>query len=281
MKKVKIFADSTCDLSPELLERYEIGIVPLYINMEGKSLRDGIEVDVDMLFESFNRTKKLPKTSAPSPGDVLRGFSPYLDEGYEIVHITINSNFSVSYQNACMVASEHAGIYVVDSSTLSTSMGLLVIRAAEMAQNGLEAREIFLRLTELKKKSVTNFIVDTLEYAYKGGRCSMLTAFGANLLKLRPCFHIDGNGIMTVIKKFRGNFSQVALDYTKYVMSLPNIDYQRLFISYTQMSEEVLNAVVKCVKELSNFKEILITKTGCTIATHGGPNTLALFYMNK
>lgn len=280
-KKVAVTSDSGCDMFPELYKQYNVGIVPLYINMENKSLRDGMEINPPDIFASVPRTKKIPKTAAPPPADFSALFRSYIEDGYEIVHISLNSVFSSSYQNAFLAAQEFDGVYVIDSKTLSTAQGLLVIRAVEMAREGVSAQDIYDHILSIRHKPFAHFVLDTLEYAYRGGRCSILTMFGANLLKLRPCLAVDANGVLSVGKKFRGNFPQVALAYTEYMLSQPDIDYRRVFISYTSLADEVLRSVIERIKQEEKFKEILITKTGCTISCHGGPNTLAIFYMKK
>lgn len=279
MGKVLISADSGCDLFPTLYKDYKINIVPLYITMEGSCLLDGKETDADAIFESVQRTKKIPKTSAPPPSDFYASFKPYIEQGYEIVHIAMNSVFSCSYQNACIAAEEFKGVYVIDSRTISTAMGLLVLQAAEMRDNGKSAKEIADHITAVRHKPRCEFVLDTLEYAYKGGRCSVLQMFGANLLRLRPCLKVDSSGVLSVYKKFRGSFSQVALQYAQAILDYKDIDYSRVFISHTGISQTILDSVVDVIKAAGKFKDILITRCGCTISCHGGPNTLAVFYM--
>jgi DegV family protein with EDD domain len=281
LKKVLISSDSCCDLFPDLYKKYNINIIPLYISIEGKSLRDQIEINPEDIYLNVEATKKIPKTAAPTPTDFSNSFKPYLDEGYEIVHLSINSNFSCSYQNACIAAAELKGVYVIDTLTISTAMGLLVIKAAQMRDSGISAAEIAKKLEEIKSKPNTSFLLDNLEYAHKGGRCSTLQMLGANLLRLRPCLHVDQQGIIKVIKTFRGNFAQAIVSYTKYMLEQLDIDYSRVFISHTGMAKELLDKVINMVKAEGKFKEILVTTTGCTIACHGGPNTLAVFYMKN
>lgn len=279
-KKVKIFADSSCDLSPELIKRYNVGIVPLYITCGEDTFRDNDDITVDGLFAYVKQHGKLPKTSAPPPADYINFFQPFIDADMEIVYIALNSGFSASYQNACIAANKLPNIHIIDSQNISSCIGLLVIKASEMADEGKSASEIAQYIESIKHTPNAVFVLDRLDYAAKGGRCSILTAFGANLLRLRPCLEVK-KGVLSVGKKFRGSFEQVALEYTKYVLSFKNIDFSRLFISYTAMSKDILDKVIETVKSLTNFKEIFITRTGCTIATHGGPNTLAVFYLTK
>ena len=280
MKKVKICCDSTCDLSPELIERYDIGIIPLYVNFPSKSYKDGVDINVDKMFDIVKSTKTTPKTSAPPPEDYKKFYKQFIDEGYEIVHLCIGQSLSCSYQNACIAAKKLEGVYPIDSLSLSTAMGLLAIKARELADEGKSAKEIFDYIESVKAEQSVLFIIDTLDFAVKGGRCNMLTAWGANFLRLKPCFMMK-NGVLSVTKKFRGSFNHVALEYAKFVLAIKNIDYSKVFISYTQMSKDLLDKVVATIKSLADFKEIFVTQTGCTIATHGGPNTLAIFYMVK
>ncbi len=280
-RQVAVTSDSGCDLFPELYKQYDIGIVPLYITTEEQSLLDGVEINPPDIFKSVARTKKVPKTAAPAPANFEELFRERVEAGCDVVHISLNSVFSSSYQNACIAAEAFEGVYVLDSRTLSTAQGLLCLKAVELARSGMPAKEIYEHILSIRHMPFTEFVLDTLEYAYRGGRCSILTMFGANLLKLRPCLAVDNEGVLSVSRKFRGAFPQVALQYTEYMLSQPDIDYRRVFISYTSLDDEVLRSVVDRVRAENKFKEILITRTGCTISCHGGPNTLAVFYMKK
>ena len=184
--KVKIISDSTCDLSPELLAKYEIAIVPLYVLMGDKTQKDGLEVTPEDTYAYVSETGKLPSTSAPNLGDFVDEFKKWRDEGYEVVHFNISSDFSSSYQNACTAASEMDGVQVVDTRNLSTGSGLVVLHAAELAQQGKSAAEIKEACDAMADKVEASFVVDSIDYLHKGGRCSSVAALGANLLKLKP-----------------------------------------------------------------------------------------------
>lgn len=279
IKKVKISADSTCDLSKELIEKYDISIIPLYINMEGKSLLDGIEVSPDDIFESVSKTNKIPKTSAPNYSDYEKFFTDLTKDGSEVVHISINSAFSSSYANAKTTAADFDGIYVVDSLSLSTAMGLLVILAAELAQEGYTAAQIAAEIELQKQKLNNSFLLSTLDYAHKGGRCSALMVLGANLLKLKPRLLIDKMGNLKVDKKYRGSLANVAIDYVKDILSEKALNTKRAFVSHTGVPKEIIDNILKVVKEIANFKEVIVTRCGCTITCHGGPGTLAVFFL--
>lgn len=280
--KVKIISDSTCDLSKELLEKYDISIVPLYVVMNDKTMRDGLEVTPEDIYEYVDKNGKLPSTSAANIGDYLEAFKFWREQGYEIVHFDISSDFSSTHRNACMAAAEVGGVYVVDSRNLSTGQGLLVLHGAEMAQSGKSAKEIYEECTALTSKIEASFVVDSIDYLYKGGRCSALAAFGANLLKLKPCIEVK-DGKMNPGKKYRGNISRVMLNYVEErLRGRDDIDKSRIFITHTKCSKEDVEAVRKKILEICpDFKEILETTAGCTVTTHCGPNTLGILFIRK
>jgi len=279
---IKITADSACDLSSELLEKYDITILSLYVTMSnGEAFQDHVDAFPADVFKNVSVYGKIPKTSAPNVQDYIDVFSSYIDQGYEIVHLSLNSVFSSSFQNACLASQQLENVFVFDTKAVSASIGLLAIKAAEMAQAGKSAIRIYQELFKLRDKMKPMFMLDSLDYAVKGGRCSILTAFGANLLKLKPCLALDDQGQMHVAKKFRGTFASAALDYVKHVLSAPNIDYSRLYICYTEIQKGTLDLILNFVEGIKKFSEVLVSQTGCVIATHGGPNTLALFYMTN
>lgn len=280
--KVKIISDSTCDLSKELIEKYNISIVPLYVVMNDKTMRDGLEVTPEDIYEYVDKNGKLPSTSAVNIEDYIEIFKYWHEQGYEIVHFDISSEFSSTYRNACMAAEEVGGVYVVDSRNLSTGQGLVVVHGAEMAQSGKSAKEIFEECTALTSKIEASFVVDSIDYLYKGGRCSALAAFGANLLKLKPCIEVK-DGKMSPGKKYRGNISRVMLSYVEERLKGRNdIDKSRIFITHTKCSDEDIKAVKQKILEICpDFKEILETTAGCTVTTHCGPNTLGILFIRK
>ncbi len=280
--KVKIISDSTCDLSKELLEKYRISIVPLYVIINDKMKKDGIEVTPEEIYSYVNDTGKLPTTSAPNINDYLEVFKLWREQGYEIVQFCISSDFSSSYHNACIAAEETGGVYVVDSRNLSTGNGLLVLHGAEMAEKNFSAKEIAEECSKLTSKVEASFVVDRIDYLYKGGRCSALAAFGANLLNLKPCIEVAG-GKMKPGKKYRGNISRVILNYVAdRLCDRDDIDKHRIFITHTKCGSEDVENVREKIKELCNdFEEILETTAGCTITTHCGPNTLGILFMKK
>ena len=192
MQKIKITCDSTCDLSPELYEKYDISAIPLGVTLGDDFHHDGVDVTAQEIFSFVDKTGVLPKTSAISMGEYTDFFKPYLDAGYAIIHINISSDFSICYQNACLAARELGNVYPVDSRNLSTGSGHLALCAAEMAQQGMDAEAIAAELTKLQSRVDTSFVLQTLEYLKKGGRCSSVVALGANLLSLRPEIDVHG-----------------------------------------------------------------------------------------
>ena len=281
-KKVKITADSTCDLSPELIDKYDIAIIPLHIILGEKSLLDGLEVQPPMLFDHFKATGELPKTAAVAELEFLEFFKGYLEQGYDIVHIDISSEFSACYQNACIAAGQLEGVYVVDSRNLSTGVGHVVLRGAELAAQGLSAQEIHRELTGSVDKLDVSFVLDTLEFLRKGGRCSTVAALSANLLSLKPCIEVR-DGRMGVGKKYRGTLKRCLTEYVKDKLEgRDDIDTHRIFVTHTVQNDPELVAYIKeIVRSTHDFDEVIETTAGCTVSGHCGPNTLGVLFYTK
>ena len=280
--KVKITSDSTCDLSPALIEQYNIGIAPLTVNLGDNALKDGVEINPEDIYAYVEREAKLPTTSAVNVSEYTDFFSRYTGEGYAVVHFCISSEFSACCQNARLAAEEQENVYVVDSRNLSTGQGLLVLRGAELAAQGMEAADIADACAALADKVEASFVVDSIDYLYKGGRCSALAAFGANLLQLKPCIEV-ADGKMHPGKKFRGRISRATLDYvTDRLKDREDIDKSRVFITYTAYDEEDLKKVRAKVQEFApDFAEVLETTAGCTVTCHCGPGTLGVLFIRK
>lgn len=279
---VKIISDSTCDLSPELLAQYDIDIVPLYVVMGDKTLKDGLEATPDDIYRFVDDTGVLPKTSAPNLGDFVDAFKPYAEQGTEVVHFNISADFSSSYATACLAAEEVGGVEVVDTRNLSTGSGLVVLHAAELARAGKSAKEIADECRALTAKVEASFVVDSIDYLHKGGRCSSVAALGANLLKLKPCIEVT-EGKMKSAKKYRGNIDKVILNYvTDRLSGCDDIDKHRIFITHTRCSAEIVEQVREKINTLApGFEEILETTAGCTITSHCGPYTLGILFIRK
>lgn len=280
--KLKIISDSTCDLSKEILEKYDISTVPLYINMGGNMLKDGIEVTPNDIYAHVKQTGVLPKTAAPNLSDYLDVFNYWHDLGYEIICFCISSDCSSSYQNACTAAQMVGDTYVVDTRNLSSGEGHVVLYGAELAQKGATAEEIQKACIEVAPRVEASFVIDSIDFLYKGGRCSSLAAFGANLLKLKPCIDVT-DGKMAPSKKYRGNIEKVILDYvTDRLKGRTDIIKHRIFITHTGCSREVVAQVRDKINEIMpGFDEITETFAGCTVTSHCGPNTLGILFIRS
>ncbi|MBQ9534618.1 MAG: DegV family protein [Clostridia bacterium] len=280
--KIKITSDSTCDLSPELVQKFDIGVVPLSVAFGEDIRKDGVSAVPEDIYDFVARTGTLPKTSAVNVEEYTDFFRPWREQGYEVVHFNISALFSSSHQNACVAAEELGGVHVVDSRNLSTGQGLLVLHAAELARQGLSAAEIAQACRKLAPKVEASFVIDSLEYLHKGGRCSALARFGANLMKLKPCIEVR-DGAMEPGKKYRGAIDSVILDYIRDRLSgREDIDPHRVFVTHTCRERETVEAAKRLVQELAPyFDEVLETTAGLTVTTHCGPDTLGVLFMRK
>lgn len=280
-KNIIISSDSTSDLSPELKERYNIKTIPMGITLGDKTYRDGIEINPDDVYEHHRKTGELPKTTAINVGESEEFFRESTKDGSAVIHFTISSSMSSTYNNARMAAEEFEDVYVIDSKNLSTGGGLLIIAAAEMAKAGKEPKEIVDEINRLADCVDASFVIDSLEYLYKGGRCSALSVLGANLLKLKPCIEVK-NGSMGVGKKYRGKFGEVLKTYAKERLeNSEDIDLDRVFVTHAGCDPEIVNSVVEVVKETLPFKEVFVTRAGCTVSSHCGANTLGVLFIRK
>ncbi len=279
---IKITADSTCDLSPELIEKYDITITPLRIVRGDESLKDGVEIMPEDIFAYVESGAGICKTAAVNIEEYRQCFSEALKDHEAIVHFTISSDMSACFQNARIAAEEFSNIYVVDSRNLSTGIGHLVIDAAIMASEGLSAQEIYDTVTADRDKLEVSFVINTLKYLYKGGRCSAVAALGANLLQLKPCIEVK-DGKMDVGRKYRGSFEKCIMQYVdERLEGREDLNYKRIFITCTgDVDAELLKSVKSRVRELGPFEEIIHTKAGGTISNHCGPNCLGLLYYRK
>ena len=283
MKPVILSADSTCDLGKELTEKYQVQLCPYHVELDGKSYRDGVDLEPDFIYQVYREKKILPKTSAINISEYEEHFKRWTDQGCEVVHITLGHGLSSSYQNCCMAAADLPGVYVIDSCNLSTGTGLLVLEAASRIAQGMEAKQVAEQVEALVKKVSASFVIDTLEFLYKGGRCSALQMLGANLLSLKPSIVVNTeDGSMSVGKKYRGTLDKALLHYVSdQLKGRTDLNEERVFITHSGISEERLDSVKKAVEELGAFKEILVTRAGCTISSHCGPNTLGVLFLTK
>ena len=281
MKKVIITSDGACDLSKEIISKYDIKVIPMPITMGTDSYLDGIDATALDVFKFFEDTGDLAKSSATPVPTYEQEFKKYLDEGYEVVHIGLSSKLSATFNNSVLSSEDLEGCYCVDSKNLSTGIGLLVIEAAIARDKGMSAAEIAEHVSSLTKKVSASFVIDTLKYMVKGGRCSSVAALGANMLQLKPCIEVN-DGAMSVVKKYRGKLSACLTSYIKdRLENNDNIDTSRIFVTHSHCSPEIVELVKSEVSKYKKFDEILETTAGCTISVHCGPNTLGILFFNK
>ena len=280
-KPVVITADSTCDLSQELRDRYQIHIIPLTILLGDESYLDGVDFTTADIYSRYRSDGTLPKTSAPSIQQFIDFFTPFLEAGYEVVHLDISSELSVSFNDARLAAMELEGVYPVDSRMLSTGLGLLCLEGAECRDRGMSAAEIAAHLSSLTDKVDTSFVLDTLEFMWKGGRCSGIAALGANLLHLKPALEMK-DGKLGVYKKYRGSIQAVYKQYVKERLSGKEIRPAHIFITDSgEVPEETLEMLANMVREAVPGAEVHFTKAGCTVTSHCGPKTLGVLFLRK
>jgi DegV family protein with EDD domain len=281
MSNIKITCDSTCDLPHELYTKYDVDVIALSVALGDTLHRDGVDITAPELFHYVKESGTLPKTSAVSMGEYMDVFGKYVDEGRTVIHINLSSNLSASHQNAVLAAQELGNVYVVDSQNLSTGSGHLVVEAAEMAAQGLDAETIVARLNEMKERLDVSFVLQTLEYLQKGGRCSSVATLGARALQLRPEIRV-ADGSMGVGKKYRGSMEKSVLDYVRgRLEGRDDVDTQRIFVTHSPMDQAVVDKVIALVKELHPFEEVIETNAGCTICSHCGPNCLGVLFFKK
>ena len=281
MNKIKITCDSTCDLTEKLYKEYDVEVISLCVSLGDDLYRDGVDIQSEDIFAYVSEKGTLPKTSAISVGEYEKVFRKYTEQGYQIVHINLSSNLSSCHQNALIAAKEVGGVYPVDSLNLSTGSGHLVIEAANMAKKGMAAEEIVEKLCQLREKLDVSFVLQTLDYLRKGGRCSALTALGANLLQLRPEIEVK-DGKMGVGNKYRGKMDKSISDYVKgRLEGRTDLVLDRIFVTHSGVPAEIVADVKEQVKKLQPFAEVIETKAGCTITSHCGPNCLGVLFFKK
>lgn len=282
MAKVALFADGAGDIPLEIVEKYNIGQLYGVITIDSKEYIDKLTITPLEMFDLAKTTKSLPKTSAVNSNQYIEAFKPYLDEGYEIVLINLSSQISMAHHNALMVANEREDIYVVDSRSLSSGIAHLVIEAGELRNKGCSAKEIYDVLLVLRDKVHATFILDTLEYMAAGGRCSTVTAFGANILGIKPCIEMDEIGKLQVVKKYRGNLTKVIPEYIKdQLTNMQGIRTDKIFITYSSATPEVIKVARDAIEKIASFETIYETTASCTIATHCGPGTIGILFMEE
>ncbi len=286
MNKVVIFSDSTCDLSSELITAHDIQIVPLYITIGEKSYKDGVEITTLQMFEKVSNNEGFPKSSASTPVDFYLAFKPYVDQGYDIIYTGISAKMSSCLQNAKLAADEfdeeqRKHIYLVDSGELSTGIGLLLLKTCKWRDQGFPAGEIILKMEELIPHIRAQFVIDTLDYLHKGGRCSSLTQLFGTTFKIHPQIKVE-DGRMIVGKKTMGSTARaIKFMVDEFLELFDDIDHEFVFITHCEAPESaaaICKQIAEVAPEIENFYE---TKAGVVISSHCGPGCIGILYIMR
>ena len=278
---IKILSDSTCDLPAEVLEKYNVKMIPLTVIKDGKEFTDGVDITPADIFSHVANGGSLCSTAANNIGEYVEHFAQYADDYDGIIHINISAEFSSCYQNACLAAEDFPNVRVIDSRNLSTGQGLVVLKACELAKECNDLDEIAEKLRAFTEKVEASFLLDRLYYMVKGGRCSAAAALGANLLNLKPCIEVK-NGKMGVVKKYRGNYAKCLASYVKdRLADRDDVDKGTLFVTRTPVTDECMNAVKGAVEQYNDFETTYWNEAGCTVSCHCGPGTLGVLFVRK
>ena len=279
--KIRITADSTCDLSPEYVARHGVEIIPLTVTMGEKDYTDGVDIAPDDIFRHVDAGGALPKTAAINTADYRARFKRLLEDCDAIVHFNISADFSSCYANA-VAASQGLPVYCIDSRNLSSGIALLLCEAVDMVESGCDDPQAIVdHVASLVDKVDASFIVDRLDYLYKGGRCSMVAMLGANVLRLKPCIEVVG-GKMIVGKKFRGTYERCLKQYVDDRLRSPDaVNGKRIFITHTGVTREQFELVKAQVLAHKAFDEIMEVRAGCSITSHCGQGTLGILFVRN
>ncbi|MGN7358191.1 DegV family protein [Paenibacillus sp. SAF-054] len=282
MPNLKIFTDSTSDLPGAWVEQYDIGIIPLYVVFGDEQLRDGVDIKPAELYERVSRHGSLPKTAAPSPADFMAAFEPFVHQGDSILYISLSSELSATYQNALIAAAEFpdASIRVVDSRNLSSAIGLLVMKAVRAARAGESVDAIVSLLEAVRPQVETEFVIDTLEYLYKGGRCSGVQNLLGSLLNIRPVIKVI-DGKMTPAYKVRGKKEKAMDQMLQNALQKLDLMDDDLIIVVHSFAEDEAQYLQKVLQEKTTAREVAISTAGCVISSHCGPKTIGIMYTKK
>lgn len=283
MARTIISTDSPADVPAEIRERYDIRVIPLHIILDDDCFEDGVNIQPDDLYAFYKKTGRLPKTSAVSVAEYTDFFKELTQDGSSVVHISFSSALSATHQNARLAAEDFDNVYIVDSKSLSTGIALLAIKAAQFAQDGLDAKTIAHEMEYKREKVVTTFILDKLEFLYKGGRCSGVAMLGANVLGIKPSI-VMADGKLQVGKKYRGKLENCQMQYVRDLLEqyAGRIDTDRAFLSRTAgVSDEQMKALQKEIHKTLKFKEYIVSTVGCTITSHCGERTFTFEFMLK
>ena len=278
---IKVLSDSTCDLSPEILQKLDVAVMPLTVIKDDNAYLDNVTITPAEIFAHVAAGGDLCSTTAVSIGEYIDFFTPYAAQYDAVVHINLGSGFSSSYQNATLAAQDFDNIVTIDSKNLSTGQGLVVLKACELAKTCQSVEEIQEKLIEFTSHVEASFLVDKLTYLAKGGRCSSAAALGANLLNLKPCIEVR-DGKMSVVKKYRGSYAKCLASYVKdRLCDREDLVGDTLFVTTTGVADDCYAAVMDAVREYGKFDTVYETTAGCTISCHCGPGTLGILFVRK
>ena len=281
MTRIKVTADSTCDLPPALLAQYDITLAPLTVIKNGAPYLDGVEITPEEIFSFVDHGGALCSTACVNVEDYRKLFAGFSGQYDEIIHVSIGSQFSSCFQNASIAAADFPHVHVVDSMNLSSGQGHLVLEAAQLAGQKLSAMEIRSRLNAMRSRVHCSFLLDQLEYMQKGGRCSAVTALGSKLLKIKPCIAVR-DGSMGIVDKYRGKYEKCVEKYVKDLLKdQDDLRTDRVFLTHTRCSGEILEAARAVIKKYADFEQIYEADAGSTVSCHCGPNTLGVMFMTK
>ena len=287
-QKILLSADTPCDIGDGLKARYHVSLYPLHIILNEKQYTDGVDITSAELYEAWWKHKLLPRTAAINPEEYESYFLPFLEKGYEVIHISLGSGLSSSCANAQIAADSlksKGSVFVIDSCSLSTGFGMLVCEAGERIQRGMSARQIVSEVSALVLDTRASFILDTLEFMRAGGRCSSITQIGAALMNLKPTILVrnDRQGSMVVGKKYMGKLAPSLMKYVDdQLMDRTDLVLDRVFVTHSGMDDpSIIDRVVARIHELQPFREVFVTQASCTISAHSGPNTLGVLFLTK
>jgi DegV family protein with EDD domain len=286
--QIVLSADTPCDIGEELKLRYAVSLYPLHIILNEKQYTDGLDITSAELYEAWWKHKLLPRTAAINPEEYQSYFQKFLDQGCDVIHISLGSGLSSSHANAVLAANllkDKGNVYVIDSCSLSTGFGLLVCEAGERIKAGLTAEQIVNEVSALTQDTRASFVLDTLEFMRAGGRCSSITQIGAALMNLKPTILVrnDRQGSMVVGKKYMGKLAPSLMKYVDdQLKGRTDLILDRVFVTHSGMDDPAsIDRVVARIKELQPFGEIYVTQASCTISCHCGPNTLGVLFLTK
>ena len=278
---IKIIADSTCDLPMSLAEKYNVTMSPLTIIKDGESFKDNVTITPAEIFAHVAAGGSLCSTAAGNMADYQDLFAQYTNDYDGVLHISLGSGFSSSYQNACLAADEFDNVKVVDSQNLSTGQALVVLYACKQAQSCETLEQLHADVQAYTSRVEASFLLNRLDYMVKGGRCSAAAALGANLLNLKPCIEVR-NGKMGVVKKYRGNYAKCLANYVKDRLDgRDDLVGDTLFLTYTTVTDDCRQAVVDAIAQYGSFEEMIEGTAGCTVSCHCGPETLGILFVRK